>query len=105
MVAEANLVRFKLADIEVEAYQLANDSTERLLLTHRQIGEVVGKSKGSAQKFCKSHEQELPPTVTAIVPDKPRPVALSSWEAANAYWRYQAQSGNAIASALVEAAD
>ena len=105
MVAEANLVRFKLADIEVEAYQLANDSIERLLLTHRQIGEVVGKSKGSAQKFCKSHEQELPPTVTAIVPDKPRPVALSSWEAALAYWRYQAQSGNAIASALVEAAD
>ena len=103
MVAQANLVRFQLADIEIEAYQLASDQTLPLLFTHRQIGEVVGKSKGSAQKFCKSHEQELPPTVSAIVPDKPRPVALSSMEAAYAYWQHQAQSGNAIASAIIEA--
>ncbi|MGB7444203.1 MAG: hypothetical protein WA919_24315 [Coleofasciculaceae cyanobacterium] len=105
MVAQAIAVRFQLGDIEIEAYQLAEEKTKRLLFTHRQIGEVVGKSKGSAQKFCKSHEQELPPTVSAIVPDKPRPVALSSWEAALAYWQHQAQSGNAIASALVTAAE
>jgi len=76
---------------------------QQALFTHRQIGEVVGKSKGSAQKFCKSREQELPPTVSTIVPDKPRPIALSSMEAAYAYWQHQAQSGNAIASVIVEA--
>jgi len=103
MVVEAIAVRSQLGDIEIEAYQLAQEKTQSLLFTHRQIGEVVGKTKGSAQKFCKSREQELPPTVNAIVPDKPRPVALSSWEAALLYWQHQAQSGNAIASALVAA--
>lgn len=97
-------IRFKLGDIEVSAIQLVEDGLSRLLFTHRQMGELVGKSKGSAQKFCKDHEQQLPPPVTAIVPDKPRPVALSSWEAALAYWTHQAAAGNATAIALVEAA-
>ena len=81
------------------------DNLRRILFTHRQIGEPVGKNKASAQKFCKTYEQELPPTVTAIVPDKPRPVALSSWSAALAYWSYQAFSGKCHQQlALVEAA-
>ena len=104
MVAEAIAVGFTLGDIKVEAYQLFEDNLRRILFTHRQIGEPVGKNKASAQKFCKTHEQKLPPTVTAIVPDKPRPVALSSWSAALAYWSYQAKAGNATALALVEAA-
>lgn len=95
---------FQLGDIEVFAIQLVEDDLRRLLFTHRQMGELVGKSFASAQKFCKEHEQELPPPVTAIVPDKPRPVALSSWEAAVAYWTHQAAAGNATAVALVEAA-
>ncbi len=82
MVAEAIAVRFKLGDIEISAYQLVENNLPRQLFTHRQIGEVIGKTKASAQKFCQLHESELPPTVTAIVSDKPRPVALSSWEAA-----------------------
>lgn len=104
MVASVKAVCFQLGDIEVCAYQLVEDNSGRLFFTHRQLGEIIGKSKGSAQKFCKEHEHELPPTVTAIVPDKPRPVALSSWEAAMAYWKHQAVAGNAIALALVEAA-
>jgi hypothetical protein len=74
-----------------------------LLFTYRQIDKIIGKNKSSAQKFCKTHEQELLPTVTAIVPDKPRPVALSSWSAALAYWSHQAQAENTTAIALVEA--
>ncbi len=104
MVAEAIAVGFTLGDIKVEGYQLMEDNLRRILFTHRQIGEPVGKTKASVQKFCKEHEQELPPTVTAVVPDKPRPVALSSWTAALAYWSHQAKAGNATALALVEAA-
>lgn len=104
MVASTKAVCLKLGDIEVCAYQLLEDNSGRLLFTHRQIGEIIGKSKGSAQKFCKTHEQELPPTVTAIVPDKPRPVALSTWDTALAYWQHQAATGNPTAIALVEAA-
>ncbi len=81
MAPEANPVQINLGNITVNAYQLAEDDLCRLLLTHRQIGEPIGKTKASAQKFCKEHEQELPSTVTAVVPDKPRPVALSSWSA------------------------
>jgi len=104
MVAEAIAIRVKLGEIEVSGYQVVEDNLLSVLFTHRQIGEIIGKTKASAQKFCKTHEQELPPTVTAIVPDKPRPVALSSWAAALAYWRQQAEAGNATALALVEAA-
>jgi len=93
MAPEANPVQINLGNITVNAYQLAEDDLCRLLLTHRQIGEPIGKTKASAQKFCKEHEQELPSTVTAVVPDKPRPVALSSWSAALAYWNHQAQAG------------
>jgi len=104
MVAEAIAVRVKLGEIEFSGYQVVEDNLLSVLFTHRQIGEIIGKTKASAQKFCKTHEQELPPTLTAIVPDKPRPVALSSWMAAVAYWSDQAQAGNARAVALVEAA-
>jgi hypothetical protein len=82
MAAEARAIRFQLGLVEASGYQLACEEAQRLLFTHRQIAEVVGKSKGTAQKFCKSKESELPETITAVVPDKPRPVALSSWEAA-----------------------
>jgi hypothetical protein len=104
MAAEARAIRFQLGLIEVSGYQLACEEAQRLLFTHRQIAEVVGKSKGTAQKFCKSKESELPETVTAVVPDKPRPVALSSWEAAVAFWQAQAGAGNETAAALVAAA-
>lgn len=104
MVAEAIAIRVKLGEIELCGYQVVEDNLRRILFTHRQIGEPIGKTKASAQKFCKEHEQELPPTVTAVVPDKPRPVALSSWSAALAYWSHQTQAGNATALALVEAA-
>jgi hypothetical protein len=105
MAGEARAVRFQLGNIEVSGYQLTSDQDQRLLFTHRQIAEVVGKSKGTAQKFCKSNENDLPETVKAVVPDKPRPIALSSWDAAVAFWQYQANSGNETATALVEAAN
>ncbi len=105
MAGEARAVRFQLGNIEVSGYQLTSDQDQRLLFTHRQIAEVVGKSKGTAQKFCKSKENELPETVKAVVPDKPRPIALSSWDAAVAFWQYQANAGNETATALVEAAN
>jgi hypothetical protein len=104
MAAEARAIRFQLGLIEVSGYQLACEEAQRLLFTHRQIAEVVGKSKGTAQMFCKSKESELPETVTAVVPDKPRPVALSSWEAAVAFWQATADAGNETAAALVAAA-
>ncbi|MGK7875395.1 MAG: hypothetical protein AB4426_19470 [Xenococcaceae cyanobacterium] len=101
---EATAVWLTLGDSKIQAYQLTQNNQRLIVFTHRLMADPVGRSKGTAQKFCKTHEQELPPTITAIVPDKPRPVALSSWEAAQAYWQSQAAKGNAQAQALAEAA-
>ncbi len=76
-----------------------------LLFTHRQIGEAVGKTKGTAQRFLKQHADDFPPPVTASIPDKPRPVPLTSWKAAVAYWLHLAEIGNEQAIALTTALD
>ncbi len=41
----------------------------------------------------------------ASIPDKPRPVPLTDWEAAVAYWQQQAEIGNETAIALTTAKD
>ncbi len=43
--------------------------------------------------------------MTASIPDKPRPVPLTDWEAAVAYWQHQASQGNDTAIALTAALD
>ncbi len=37
---------------------------------------------------------EFPLPVTASIPDQPRPVPLTDWEAAVAYWLHLAEIGN-----------
>ncbi len=98
MTPTAQKVCYKLGDFSVEAYQLDG----QVLFTHRLIGETVGKTKSTAQRYCKLHEGELPTPVTAMVPDKNRPVALSSYQAASAYWHDQAKKGNREAIALTK---
>ena len=43
--------------------------------------------------------------MTASIPDKPRPVPLTDWEAAVAYWQHLASQGNDTAIALTAAKD
>ncbi|NEO99566.1 MAG: hypothetical protein F6K58_12980 [Symploca sp. SIO2E9] len=103
MTAAAQKVIVKADEFDIETYQLIIDGRNLLLLTHRQIGEIVGKSKEAAQRFIKQHANNFPPPVKAFIPDKPRPVPLTSWEAAVAYWQKQAELGNATAIALIAA--
>ena len=105
MTAAAQKVTIVVHEFQIEAYQLTEDGQNLLLFTHRQIGEIVGKTKGTAQKFIKQHADEFPPPVTASIPDKPRPVPLTDWEAAVAYWQHLALRGNETAIALTAALD
>jgi hypothetical protein len=59
MTAAAQKVTIQVHQFQIEAYQHSEGG--ELLFTHRQIGEAVGKTKGTAQKFLSSHE----PRVTA----------------------------------------
>ena len=43
--------------------------------------------------------------MTASIPERPRPVALTPWEAAVAYWQHLAEIGNDTAIALTAALD
>ena len=49
MTAAAQKVTIVVHEFPIEAYQLTEDGQNLLLFTHRQIGEIVGKTKGTAQ--------------------------------------------------------
>ena len=105
MTAAAQKVTIIVSEFQIEGYQLTLEGEPLLLFTHRQIGEIVGKTKATAQRFLKQHADEFPPPVTASIPDKPRPVPLTDWKAAVAYWQHQASQGNETAIALTAALD
>ena len=101
---EAEAIKVKVGDWTISAYSLQQESQRQILFTHRLMAEAIGRSKTTAQKFCKQNEAQLPTPIQAIVPDKPRPVALSTWEAALEFWQEQGSKGNTTASALALAA-
>ncbi len=105
MTAAAQKVTIVVHEFQIEGYQLTLEGEPLLLKTHRQIGEIVGKTQATAQRFLKQHAEQFPPPVTASIPDKPRPVPLTSWEAAVAYWLHLASQGNDTALALTAAKD
>ena len=49
MTAAAQKVTIVVHEFQIEGYQLSEDGQNLLLFTHRQIGEAVGKTKGTAQ--------------------------------------------------------
>ena len=55
MTNAAQKVTVRVKDFSVEAYQLTIDERDLLLFTHRQIGEIIGKTKATAQNFLKKH--------------------------------------------------
>jgi hypothetical protein len=77
MVVAAKKVCLKFEKVLVEAYQIASNEREQLVLTHRQIGESIGKTKETAQRFLKQHQNEFPEFILAKILDRPRPVALT----------------------------
>ncbi len=66
---------------------------------------LLAKLKEQRWRFLKQHADDFPPPVKASIPDKPRPVPLTDWEAAVAYWLHLAEIGNDTASALTAAKD
>ena len=98
-------VTVRVKDFSVEAYQLTIDDRELILFTHRQIGEIIGKTKATAQNFLKQHAPDLPEPIKAKIPDRRGQIPLTPPTGAIAYWQKQAELGNREAIALVAALD
>ena len=105
MTDAAQKVTVRVKDFSVEAYQLTIDERNLILFTHRQIGEIVGKTKATAQKFLKQHAEDLPEPIKAKIPDRRGQIPLTPPTGAIAYWQKQAEMGNNDAIALIAALD
>jgi hypothetical protein len=103
MTATTIKVTILVEDFNIDAYQLNDDGESHLLFTHRQIGEIVGKTKATAQSFLKKHAASLPETIKASIPSRKGTIALTPWQSAVVYWQSQAEKGNPTAIALVTA--
>jgi len=101
----AQKVLIKVKEFNLEGYLVKIDNNDRLLFTHRQIGEIVGKSKATAQNYLKKNAGELPSPIKTKIPDRRGEIPLTLPEAAIAYWHYQDLSGNHLASSLLDALD
>jgi hypothetical protein len=97
----AQKVTIQVQDFQLEAYQHSEGG--ELLFTHRQIGEAVGKTKGTAQNFLANHASELPAPRKATIPERRGAIPLTPASSAVAYWKQQASQGNERASALIAA--
>ncbi len=103
MTASAVNVTIIVGEFNIDAYQLNLDGKTHLLFTHRQIGELIGKTKATAQSFLKKHAASLPEPVKASIPSRKGTIALTPWQSAIFYWQSQAENGNSTALALVTA--
>ncbi len=105
MTPTAQKVTVQVKDFSIEAYQLIIDERNLILFTHRQIGEIVGKTKATAQNFLKKHAQDLPEPTNAKIPERRGQIPLTPPTGAIAYWQKQANLGNREAQALLAALD
>ena len=105
MATATQKVTIQVKEFEVVGYQLAEDGRSLLLFTHRQVGEIIGKTKATAGRFLKQHAEELPPPIKAKIPERNGAIALTPATSAVAYWQKQASLGNAEAAALIAALD
>ena len=63
MAAVAQKVTIGVKEFQISAYQLDENGRSLLLFTHRQVGEIIGKTKATARHFLKKHAEELPPPI------------------------------------------
>jgi hypothetical protein len=103
MTASAVKVTILVGEFKLDAYQLNDDGKTHLLFTHRQIGEIVGKTKATAQNFLKKQAAGLSEPIKAIIPSRKGTIPLTPWQSALVYWQSQAEQGNTQATALVTA--
>ena len=103
MTASAVKVTILVGEFKLDAYQLNHDGETHLLFTHRQIGEIVGKTKATAQNFLKKQAADLPEPIKGIISSRKGTIALTPWQGAVVYWQSQAETGNSKAIALVTA--
>lgn len=101
----AEKVTILVKDFKIEAYRLDLGDCQQLLFTHRQIGEIIGKSKATARTFLKNNAVELPEPIKARIPARRGEIPLTLPEAALAYWHYQDILGNSKATAILDAID
>jgi hypothetical protein len=103
MTASAIKVTIIVGEFKLDAYQLNELGETHLLFTHRQIGEIVGKTKATAQNFLKKQADSLPEPIKANIPSRKGTIPLTPWQSALVYWQSQAERGNSKARALVTA--
>ena len=103
MTTVAIKVTIIVGEFKIDAYQLKGDGETHLLFTHRQIGEIIGKTKATAQNFLKKHAASLPDTIKAGIPSRKGAIALTPWQGAVFYWQSMAKNGYSLAKALVKA--
>jgi hypothetical protein len=103
MTAPAVNITIIVGEFNIDAYQLKDGGESHLLFTHRQIGEIVGKTKATAQSFLKKHAASISETIKASIPSRKGTIALTPWQGALFYWQSQAENGNSTALALVTA--
>ncbi len=70
MTASAIQVTIIVGEFRIDAYQLNDDGKTHLLFTHRQIGEIIGKTKATAFCFLKKHAASISETIKASIPSR-----------------------------------
>ncbi len=102
----ATPIKIKLDEaITLDAYQIHQEGEEITLFTHRQISEAVGRSKSTVHSFLKKNVSDFPEPIYAKIPDRPRPVPLTSFDAAVGYWKKQSTLGNIQARDILDVID
>ena len=67
-MTDAQKVTLSVQNLILEGYQLSE--TGELVFTHRQIGEIIGKTKATAQNFLKKQSDHLPVPIKATIPQR-----------------------------------
>ncbi len=62
MTAAAQKVTILVSEFQIQAYQLTVEGQNLLLFTHRQIGEIVGKTKATAMAISQTTRRAVSPT-------------------------------------------
>ncbi|MDJ0719091.1 MAG: hypothetical protein QNJ54_33505 [Prochloraceae cyanobacterium] len=88
MADVAQKVTILVKKFQSEADQLTIDDRTLVLFTHRQSGEIIGKTKATAQKFRQQNAEQLPEPIKAYIPERRRQIPLTPPTAAINQYEY-----------------
>ena len=101
MAQLARSITILIPDFPLNGYQITVEAEEIILFTHRQIGEIIGKTKSTAGTFFR-HQTDLPTPIKAVIPERKGAIALTPLASAMVYWQHEAQKGNQLALKLIK---